>query len=428
MVDITEARWLEEAPPLPGPLCPSWVALWREGWALHQRSCRAPIGMLDDIWISAGQGYHVPAFGHWDIVHSVLDILSYDPALAARQIRLVVRTLRRTDGRLPGLVRVLANDHGQEELVPDYQYSPPPLWPTAVLPIYHALRDTKFLKIAYEGAGKCLRWYEENRRLPGGLFWFGDCVGDRQWESGYDDCPRWDGLEGRVKPLACADLCGQMGMCYESMAAIADLLGSADEAATWRGHYERLAGLVRNTLWHDDDGLFYDRDTETGGWVRVKTVACFWPMVAGQATAAQVDRLVEHLGNREEFLADVPVPSVALDDPTFSYDMWRGPTWLSQTYWVMRGLLRYGCKELAGRIGTAALAGAAASLEKNGAILEFHHPSGGSIGELTRKGDACGPRRNYIGHNPVHAMALMLADDCPQANAIGRMRASEPAP
>lgn len=418
MAEITESRWRELAPPLPRSLCSSWEALWHEGWALHQRSSRAPIGMLDDIWLSVGQGYHVPAFGHWDIVHSVLDILSYDTALAARQIRLVVRTLRRTDGRLPGLVRVLVDERGQERLVPDFQYSPPPLWPTAVRHVYERLRDKAFLRMAYEGAGTCLRWYQENRKLPGGLFWFADCVGDRQWESGYDDCPRWDGLEGSVKPLACADLCGQMGLYYESMAAIADLLHSAEEAACWRGQYERLAGLVRSTLWHDDDGLFYDRDTETGRWVRVKTVACFWPMVAGQATPAQVDRLVEHLANREEFLADVPVPSVALDDPTFSYDMWRGPTWLSQTYWVMRGLLRYGRRELAGRIGTAALAGAAASLERNGAILEFLHPSGGPVSELTRKGNVCGPARNYIGHNPVHAIALMLADDCTQTDGI----------
>ena len=350
MADITEARWCEQAPRLPGSLCASWEALWREGWALHQRSCRAPIGMLDDTWISVGQGYHVPAFGHWDIVHCVLDVLSYDPVLAARQIRLLVRTLRKTDGRLPGLVRVLVDDHGQERLVPDYEYSPPPLWPTVVPHIARGLRDTEFLRMAYEGAVTCLRWYEENRRLPGGLFWFEDCVGNTQWESGYDACPRWDGLDDNVRPLACADLCGQMGMCYESMATIADLLGSTDDAARWRGHCERLADLVRSTLWHDGDGLFYDRDPETGRWVRVKTVACFWPMVAGQATAAQVDRLVEHLSNREAFLTDVPVPSVAMDDPTFCYDMWRGPTWLSQTYWVMRGLLRYDCPELASRI------------------------------------------------------------------------------
>ena len=82
MTDITEARWLEGTPPLPSSLCSSCEALWHEGWALLQRAFRAPIGMLDDIWISVGQGYHVPAFGHWDIVHCVLDILSYDPALA----------------------------------------------------------------------------------------------------------------------------------------------------------------------------------------------------------------------------------------------------------------------------------------------------------------------------------------------------------
>ena len=88
--------------------------------------------------------------------------------------------------------------------------------------------------MAYDGAVRCLGWYEQNRKLPGGGFWCADCVGDRQWESGYDESPRWDGFEDNRTPAACADLCGQMGMSYDAMAGMAESLGRTDQAHRWR--------------------------------------------------------------------------------------------------------------------------------------------------------------------------------------------------
>lgn len=410
MTDITDPKWLASAPDLPGKLPSRWRDLWDHAWALHQRSCRPPLAMLDDTWQTVGVGYFMPAFGHWDIVHNALDMLVYDADFAARQICLVVKTLRDSDGRLPGLVREFSNEKGCRILKPDYDYSPPPLWPVAALEVFRRTGNKAFLRTVFAGAAKGLAWWEANRRLANHLFWFADCVGNAKWESGYDACPRWDALERNAKPFACVDLCAQMGMYYDSLADMAESLGRGEDASRWRASSQRLAEAVRTMLWHDEDGLFYDRRPEGGRWVRVKTVACFWPMVAGQATAEQARRLAEHAADADEFSTRVPVPSVAANDPAFGLDCWRGPTWLSQTYWIVRGLSRYGFKGLADRIATSALDGAAQAFAEYGTVFEFLHPHGGPNSDLGRKGKSTGPCRDYLGHNPIHALAMKVAD------------------
>jgi putative isomerase len=407
MPEIFEKEWLEQAPKLPMSLPDEWGPLWDEGWKLHVRSCRLPQGVFDDIWETVGPGYFFPAFGHWDIVQSVLDVLSYDAGFAQRQLLQLIKLIRVSDGCLPGLTRELPDGNGSLAIVIDYAGCAPPLWPGAATAVFERTGDMGFLRIAYEAAKKTLTWWEQNRKLSSGLYWFNDCIWEGS-ESGYDICSRWGQFKEQPKRIACVDLCGQMGMYFDALSTMAERLGKPEQVKQWQQRSAELAAEVRNKLWHERDGMFYDRDLETGENVRIKTVACFWPMIAGQATGEQARRLVKHLSDPEEFLTSVPVPSVALNDPTFSLDCWRGPTWLSQPYWVMQGLCRYGYYDLADQIGRRALNHAAKMLSEHGTIFEFYHPTGGPVSELGRKGDTSGPNRDYLGHNPIHAIALTI--------------------
>ena len=101
MTDILETKWLTDAPALPSNLPQKWQSLWDAGWRLHVQSCQAPRGVFDDVWETVGSGYIHPAFGHWDLVHSVIDILSYDVQFGARQLRLLLNLMRESDGALP---------------------------------------------------------------------------------------------------------------------------------------------------------------------------------------------------------------------------------------------------------------------------------------------------------------------------------------
>lgn len=410
-LDIRQPEWLKNAPALPDRLPKRWGKLWDQGWALLHNSARPPLDVLDDIWISVGTGYFMPVFGHWDIVHIVHDLLAYDVDLAASQILLVIKTLRDPDGQLPAALREYQTEDGSRHIVPELDFTCPPLWPVGAWSVFRRSKDLDFLLAAYNGAAKGLPWFERNRRLPIGLFWAKDSVGGWGWETGLDINPRWDDRDRRTRPRALIDTSCQMCMYYDSIGMMAETLGLPTATERWRRRSAELGELIRGLLWYEKDGMFYDRDIETGKWNRIKTVSSFWPMTAGVASADQTNRMVENLSNPKSFFTTLPVPSVAIDDPTFELDCWRGPTWLSQTYWVMRGLHRCGYHDLAKDIGTRVLDGAAKVLDEHGTILEFYHPQGGPISELKRKGKPTGPARDYIGHNPIHAIAMNTLED-----------------
>jgi hypothetical protein len=79
------------------------------------------------------------------------------------------------------------------------------------------------------------------------------------------------------------------------------------------------------------------------------------------------------------------------------------------TYWVARGCLKYGRKDAAKILLEKALDDSAKKFEETGTIWEFYHPLGGSPADLKRKPHTKYnvPCKEYLGHNPLIAMALM---------------------
>jgi hypothetical protein len=66
------------------------------------------------------------------------------------------------------------------------------------------------------------------------------------------------------------------------------------------------------------------------------------------------------------------VPSVALDNPKWSTDMWRGSTWLNFNYLIMLGLQRQGYDDLADALRTRTIDRASTYYEQYGVIFEFY--------------------------------------------------------
>ena len=131
-----------------------------------------------------------------------------------------------------------------------------------------------------------------------------------------------------------------------------------------------------------------------------------WPVVVGAATAPQAKRVIEdHLMNPKEFFAPHPIATVGLSDAKFELRMWRGPAWNCMTYWAARGCLRYDRKEAARRLLETALDATAAEFGRTGTLWEFYHPLSGDQGQLHRKPNQDYPCRDYVGHNPLFAMA-----------------------
>jgi len=66
---------------------PEWRPMLRYVAELHERSVREPVYPFALPWEEIGPGcFASPAFGHWDIVHQILDVLPSEPGHAANQV------------------------------------------------------------------------------------------------------------------------------------------------------------------------------------------------------------------------------------------------------------------------------------------------------------------------------------------------------
>jgi putative isomerase len=319
-----------------------WRPMLRYAAALHERSVLPPEApFFTRPWEHIGPGYvYGPAFGHWDLVHALLDSLPAEPEHVLAQLHNLLDQLQ-PDGYLPSLIWMRADRKRAQDV-----HTCPPVWPVVVLDYVnfgdHATRDGNgeaLLARAYEAVARQLRWFESNRRSPDGGFYYLDVFGKR-WESGVDEGVRFD--DSPDEPQACVDATSHLAMLNDYAAELAKRTGASEEERA--AHEERgtaLRELIRERLWDEQTGFFHDAWAVGQPQRRRMAFEGIFPLLAGAATEEQVTRVVEeNLLNPERFFAQHPISTVALSDPKFERRMWRGPAWNSMTYWAARGCAR----------------------------------------------------------------------------------------
>lgn len=138
-----------------------------------------------------------------------------------------------------------------------------------------------------------------------------------------------------------------------AMARLAELMNRPDDATRFTQRAEQRATAVREQLWHEEDGFFYDRDARDGSWIKVGYAGAFAALWAGVATAEQAKRMVqEHLLNEARFKRPWPVPALSADAKGYHVGFaagdhprccsWRAHTWIPTNYYTVAGLRRYG--------------------------------------------------------------------------------------
>jgi glycogen debranching enzyme len=379
---------------------PGWRSFLTYVAGLHEQSVRAPIPALPHPWEEIGPGYcYAPAFGHWDLLHAVLDVLPDCPDHALQQLENYL-SLMRGDGMLPG---VLAIRDGQVANKP-YLCTHPPLWPVAVDDYFNLTGNVPFLKKAFRLLDAQIEWFEQNRKAGEGYYYLD--IAQHTWESGVDEGVRFDGLEKALLP--CVDATAHVHQLYAYAGLWAEYAGRAQEPFLYRA--EQLAAYMRTRLFDPKTGFFHDAWAVGKPEVRRLALEGMWPMLTGAADEAQAGRVIdENLLAPDRFFTAHPLATVAACDPKFELRMWRGPAWNSMTYWAARGCLRYNRPDAARRILERALDASAAVFERTGTVWEFYHPQGGDPMTVRRKPQTPfnTPSRDYLGHNPVLAMARL---------------------
>ena len=78
------------------------------------------------------------------------------------------------------------------------------------------------------------------------------------------------------------------------IALMADELGNRPAAAEWKQAAKALTVKVHQRLWDESDGFYYYRH-RNGTFLRLMSVAGFWPLLLDGVPPARVARLLVHL-------------------------------------------------------------------------------------------------------------------------------------
>ena len=312
----------------------------------------------------------------WDSAFHAIGYRHLDFGLA-RDAILAVLHKQKDDGFIPHMMSPADDD--------DSDISQPPVLAWATWKTFEVSADTSFLKEAMPHLTACLQWHIANRRPTDKLLfhWVSGA------ESGMDNSPRFD--SGR--PFYAIDLAAYMAHECEHVCRFAETLREKAVAKYWAGVRQEIIDAINAELWDEERGFYFDRFVD-GEFMDLKTEASFLPLLAGVASKEQAAKLVEHLTAPDEFWRPFPVPSVAADEPTYSDDMWRGPTWINYNHMIVRGLERYGYNDIANELKQRTLNEIARWYRELGCIFEFYDAEGATPPPgLDRKGCKQDPRR-----------------------------------
>jgi glycogen debranching enzyme len=384
---------------------PAWREMLTYVAGLHAQSTHPAQPPFPYAWEEIGPGYcYGPAFGHWDAIHAIFDTLDAEPEHARNQL-LNYLAVQTEDGRLPGVIWMpKPGDPNRKMPRWSQTISHPPVWPLAVQAYVDLTDDVGLLARAYEALVSQIAWFEENRAADPDGFYYTDIL-TFDWESGVDEGVRFDNVQ--PGPFACVDATAHMYGVYVMAEAWGARLGAEER-------YDKkavaLSAYIQDQLFSEETGFFHDGWSVAPHSRRPMALEGMWPVVVGAATDAQAQRVInENLLNPSRFYTAHPVSTVGIADPDFELRMWRGPTWNSMTYWAARGCLRYRRPDAAKALLCRALDQSAAQFERTGTVWEFYHPQGGEPESLHRKPHTHydTPCRDYLGHNPLIAMARM---------------------
>lgn len=244
--------------------------------------------------------------------------------------------------------------------------SQPPVGGMIVWKLYEQYRDRWLLDLLYDRLLTWNRWWTANRMTDGLLCWGSDPyehVTGRQveyragylfpaiLESGMDNSQMYDGAEYdsethriNIQDVGLTSL--YIADC-EYLARMAKVLGRRSDERELKA---RAKALRRNlsALWDEQDGMFYNRWTQSGQANKRMSPTNFYVLLARAASPRQAERMLsEHLLNPDEFWGEWVIPATPRNDPAFADNSyWRGRLWGPLNYLVYQGLENYDTEKI----------------------------------------------------------------------------------
>jgi len=256
-------------------------------------------------------------------------------------------------GQIPAAIKMSDVGYGQIQMVV-------PIAATA-WELSQLTGDDELLVTAYKACSRWDAWlrrYRDTRKT-------GLVEGFCTYDTGHDNSPRWKGIPNRCPdadarkcpdlpsmPRLCPDLSATVYGARVALAHMATALGKHDDAARWQADAEIIRNLIIEKLYDPKDAAFYDLDAENK-FVRVRGDVI--TRVLGEhvlKTDNSRDKSIfeavwtRQIHNPKAFWAPYPLPSIAMDDPSFvrpiPRNSWGGATQALTALRAPRWMAYYG--------------------------------------------------------------------------------------
>ena len=237
----------------------------------------------------------------------------------------------------------------------NYRNTKPPLSAWAVMKIFEEDKDLDFLAEVYPKIKMQHYWWYENRdNDKDGLCEYGSTDGSviaAKWESGMDNAVRFDNSE-ILKNSETAWSLNQESVDLNSylyaeknyLGNIANELGYTEDAEKLNLDAATLKLKIQKQFFDKESGWFYDTSIDGEEFIKVMGCEGWIPLWAKVATDNQAEVVKRNMMNPGLFYTKLPFQTLSADHPKFEPDggYWRGPNWLDQSYFGVRGLHNYG--------------------------------------------------------------------------------------
>ena len=365
---------LETLPPLPDA---AEDRFQRKLLSVMKVNSLAPEGSLPYSWSSANRAADYNMY-MWDGMMQTISMNTVDPTLSVDYISAFLHYQNST-GQMCSIISPYEKDRrgcSTDAMPPNIALT---TWDN-----YLQQPNRTFLASAFPSLERYIDWDLNNRRGPVNgtaqflLAW--DNAGEAGMDHEQNFCPGDTYWRGECGPHHHGSAYLHYGLdfanyiVYESqaLAKMATELGLSDRSAHWTSLAANITDEMNTLLWDESTGFYYDRYFN-GTLMPFKTIAGFYPLLieGGLIPKDKIARIVAMM-KTPDFWTAVPLPTVAVSTPDFSSDLDRGPMWLQQNFYVIRGLELQGYHSEAAELKAKSIGIVREYYEKWGVVFEFY--------------------------------------------------------
>lgn len=309
---------------------------------------RSPAGDLKHDGVFPSAAYHgFYGFWSWDSWKHVVSLVKFNPELAKSSMWSMFDYQDKY-----GMIADCIYYNSKEN---NWRDTKAPLAAWAVWEVYKQTKDKNFVIDMYPLLVKYHKWWYMHRDVDkNGLCEYGSTDGSiiaAKWESGMDNAVRFDS----AKMVKTNDVAWSMNQesvdlnsyLYDEKLYLSNLASAIDkvsESEKYKSEAAKLKSRIQNEMFDKETGFFYDIDLNSKKMIKIKGPEGWIPLWTGVATKEQAELVKKAMMDEKEFNCKIPCPTLTSAHPKFNplKGYWRGPVWLDQFYFGVKGLERYG--------------------------------------------------------------------------------------